>query len=245
MAAQQPHSTQPPTDPSHPSVVAVVQQPPSVPQQPVVTQPTITGAPSITPTPPFVPANSSPSIPGQSTLSLVVSMPTRVLGTQPSEPSVDPIAQNPGSLPPVIPETTAASGHPSVLQQVPDTIGIDSNAAPVTQAPPVAAPPMAPAATDSTVDNQGVIRKVKTIQSGPKATGNKWMDVAHTKNTSFEVKCYYLTNQKLPLLEPDTPLDNVPEFINQRVELKPGVEYKFRVAAINSLGRGPWSEVRY
>ena len=29
----------------------------------------------------------------------------------------------------------------------------------------------------------------------------------------------------------------------QRAELQPGCAYRFRIAAINSVGRGPWSEL--
>lgn len=39
---------------------------------------------------------------------------------------------------------------------------------------------------------------------------------------------------------------NVNELINiskKQVKLQPGMAYKFRVGAVNSCGRGPWSEV--
>lgn len=39
-------------------------------------------------------------------------------------------------------------------------------------------------------------------------------------------------------------IDGLPDYSNlPRINLEPGTAYKFRVAAINSCGRGEWSEV--
>lgn len=43
---------------------------------------------------------------------------------------------------------------------------------------------------------------------------------------------------------PDITIDNLPDFTGaNKLDLEPGTAYKFRVAAINTCGRGPWSEV--
>ncbi|ODM90762.1 Host cell factor 1 [Orchesella cincta] len=81
------------------------------------------------------------------------------------------------------------------------------------------------------------------LRMPPEEKIDNWMDVIHTKGTSCVVKCYFTTNEKLSRLEPDIPVDKDLEFIKKKVELKPATAYKFRVAAINSCGRGPWGEV--
>nr|XP_039262989.1 host cell factor 2-like isoform X1 [Styela clava] len=72
---------------------------------------------------------------------------------------------------------------------------------------------------------------------------NQWLDVAITKSTSFTVDHY---------LSPDTegaPTENLVMFPEEggpwmvRVPLVPGTAYKFRVSAINTCGRGSFSEV--
>lgn len=70
-----------------------------------------------------------------------------------------------------------------------------------------------------------------------------WADVAYTKFNLCQVKQYYLVNEKLSTMPPDTDVSRDLEFIKKRIELQPGTAYKFRVAAINACGRGPWSEV--
>jgi len=69
-----------------------------------------------------------------------------------------------------------------------------------------------------------------------------WVDVAYTKNTSLTVKHYYNASEKLCLHKPDTDVVRDLEFVKKKVDLQAGTAYKFRVAAFNSCGRGPWSE---
>lgn len=68
-----------------------------------------------------------------------------------------------------------------------------------------------------------------------------WYDVGIIKGTSCVVKNYYEsegTNDHENL-----NIDNLPDFASRiKRDLEPGTAYKFRIAAINSCGRGEWSE---
>lgn len=57
---------------------------------------------------------------------------------------------------------------------------------------------------------------------------NVWYMVGFIKGTSVDVQHYYST-------EDDSE--------DQVFSLEPGTAYKFRVAAVNSVGRSEWSEV--
>ena len=70
-----------------------------------------------------------------------------------------------------------------------------------------------------------------------------WMDVAYVKSNQLVIKHFYTVSEKLTELKPDTDVSKDLEFVKKKVELLPGTAYKFRVAAVNSCGRGPWSEV--
>jgi len=71
-----------------------------------------------------------------------------------------------------------------------------------------------------------------------KRDGGQWFDVGIIKGTTCTVSSFYL---------PQTPGDDldveVDDSVLKKVELQPGTAYKFRVAGINTCGRGPWSEV--
>lgn len=60
---------------------------------------------------------------------------------------------------------------------------------------------------------------------------NQWYDVGMFKETSSVVSHFIL------------PGDEQKEDKDKMQELQPGTAYKFRVAAVNACGRGPWSEV--
>ncbi|ODN03432.1 Host cell factor 1 [Orchesella cincta] len=70
-----------------------------------------------------------------------------------------------------------------------------------------------------------------------------WMDVIHTTNTKHIVKIAFQTNEGLLALPPNAPVWQMPAFASKLVDIQPSQAYKFRVAAVNSRGRGPWSEV--
>ncbi|KAF7273748.1 hypothetical protein GWI33_013567 [Rhynchophorus ferrugineus] len=66
-----------------------------------------------------------------------------------------------------------------------------------------------------------------------------WYTVGFIKGTSYDVQSYFLLSDT-----DDLTVDNLPELSNfRRISLEPGTAYKYRVAGINSVGRGDWSEV--
>jgi host cell factor len=70
-----------------------------------------------------------------------------------------------------------------------------------------------------------------------------WYDVGIIKGTNFTVQHYYLPG--------DEPLDITQALTTDlfksrtKIALEPGTAYKFRVAAVNSCGQSPWSEVSF
>ncbi|KAG8282346.1 Host cell factor 2, variant 2 [Homalodisca vitripennis] len=71
-----------------------------------------------------------------------------------------------------------------------------------------------------------------------------WCDVGIIKGTSHVVKNFYDPSTFEDPDHPDITVDNLPDYSGAiKLDLEPGTAYKFRVAAINTCGRGPWSEV--
>ena len=69
------------------------------------------------------------------------------------------------------------------------------------------------------------------------ALSNTWYDVAITNSPNFLVTEYLIGNNNSEVLNhKNIQLSSI------KKQLEPGMSYKFRVAAINSCGRGPWSE---
>lgn len=69
----------------------------------------------------------------------------------------------------------------------------------------------------------------------------QWYTVGFIKGNTCDVQSYYLFNEDTSKMT----LENLPDLTQyQKFTLEPGTAYKFRVAAINGVGRGDWSEVR-
>lgn len=144
-----------------------------------------------------------------------------------------PISANPGTdnTQPIV-ARLAVSNAPVIRAQMNDTRLSNSIAQTVALSLPA----------NGITPGQATTVQVRLPIPPPEEKVDNWMDVVHSRNTSCIVKCYFTTNEKLSRLEPDNPVDKDLEFIKKKIELKPATAYKFRVAAINSCGRGPWGE---
>ncbi|XP_034231163.1 host cell factor 1-like isoform X2 [Thrips palmi] len=74
----------------------------------------------------------------------------------------------------------------------------------------------------------------------------QWMDVGICKGTHCQVRTYYIprSGQSWDQNWDGITTSTLPDHrALAKLELESGKAYKFRVAAINSCGRGPWSEV--
>ncbi|GFS50646.1 host cell factor [Nephila pilipes] len=71
---------------------------------------------------------------------------------------------------------------------------------------------------------------------------NQWYDVGLFKDNHGVISYFYLSPESSDKKNGES--DSFPDIANlKKQELQPGTAYKFRVAGINSCGRGPWSEV--
>lgn len=85
------------------------------------------------------------------------------------------------------------------------------------------------------------------MQSEVKKPETEWFDVGIIRGTVCTVQAYYLPTEA-EALKNETYTDAEGEVTERKasgieVKLQPGTAYKFRVAGINTCGRGPWSEV--
>ncbi|XP_018573146.1 host cell factor 2 isoform X2 [Anoplophora glabripennis] len=83
-------------------------------------------------------------------------------------------------------------------------------------------------------------QKKTDLNGSEQPAKDTWYTVGFIKGNSCDVQSYFLLDDDTT----DLTIENLPELSNfPRINLEPGTAYKFRVAAINSVGRGEWSEV--
>ncbi|XP_022189298.2 host cell factor 1 [Nilaparvata lugens] len=76
------------------------------------------------------------------------------------------------------------------------------------------------------------------------AASSSWCDVSIIKGTNATVTKFFEAGSVADPEHLELTLNDMPDYLNcVKVNLEPGTAYKFRVAAINTCGRGPWSEV--
>ncbi|CAH1982635.1 unnamed protein product [Acanthoscelides obtectus] len=94
---------------------------------------------------------------------------------------------------------------------------------------------LAPAALDHSKE----YKKTEPTDSEQPAK-DTWYTVGFVKGNSFDVNNYFLLEGDIA----DLTINNLPDLSHYpKMNLEPGTTYKFRVVAINSVGRGEWSEV--
>ncbi|KAM7309285.1 host cell factor 1 isoform X4 [Ixodes scapularis] len=97
--------------------------------------------------------------------------------------------------------------------------------------------------TEEGAETKPAIQEAVAKPSPAKRDG-MWFDVGIFKETSCLVSHFYLPSEQTERKDDDVDVVSVPDHsMLQKQELLPGTAYKFRVAAINACGRGPWSEV--
>lgn len=87
-----------------------------------------------------------------------------------------------------------------------------------------------------------VQRPAKQTYTRKLQPSNQWYDVGIVKGISMMVTHYYLSNDSTSN-EGNLDVESSSEQSLKKQELLPGTAYKFRVAAINACGRGPFSDV--
>lgn len=133
--------------------------------------------------------------------------------------------------------TLGATGKSTVKEEkksendIADALSTLATAA-LNQAPP----------TNGTADNNSVVLKTTQPVVQQKQEGPAWCDVGVIKGTTCLVKQFYSTS--ITDEHENTNLDHLPDYTNKlKIDIQPGTAYKLRIAAINTCGRGEWSEI--
>lgn len=78
------------------------------------------------------------------------------------------------------------------------------------------------------------------------ADDGKWQTVGFFKGLSHTVTDFVDHTSWNSSMIDDINSESIPDLnLSKRVQLEPGVTYRFRLAAINSRGHGPWNEVSW
>ncbi|XP_050423134.1 host cell factor 1-like [Adelges cooleyi] len=90
---------------------------------------------------------------------------------------------------------------------------------------------------NDTVTSKPTMAVLPVKQDGP-----AWCDVGVIKGTTCLVKQFYSTGTTDE--HENTSLDHLPDYTSKlKIDIQPGTAYKLRIAAINTCGRGEWSEI--
>uniref|UniRef100_A0A9J7Z9L2 Host cell factor 1 n=1 Tax=Cyprinus carpio carpio TaxID=630221 RepID=A0A9J7Z9L2_CYPCA len=161
-------------------------------------------------------------------------------GLAPADSLNDPSSESNGH------NEIAAAATSTVVRLLPST-SAETLAPSSTLAPAVVASPakMQAAAALTEVANGIVAVKQNppTVTVKPQVKKeNQWFDVGIVKVTNMVVTHFYMPADDSAYVEDDS--GTIPDYSQmKRVDLQPGTAYKFRVAGINTCGRGAFSEI--
>uniref|UniRef100_A0A673GYW9 Host cell factor 1-like n=1 Tax=Sinocyclocheilus rhinocerous TaxID=307959 RepID=A0A673GYW9_9TELE len=161
-------------------------------------------------------------------------------GLAPADSLNDPSSESNGH------NEIAAAATSTVVRLLPST-SAETLAPSSTFAPAVVASPakMQAAAALTEVANGIVAVKQNppTVTVKPQVKKeNQWFDVGIVKVTNMVVTHFYMPADDAAYVEDDS--GTIPDYSQmKRVDLQPGTAYKFRVAGINTCGRGAFSEI--
>uniref|UniRef100_A0AAR2IUL1 Host cell factor 1 n=1 Tax=Pygocentrus nattereri TaxID=42514 RepID=A0AAR2IUL1_PYGNA len=149
--------------------------------------------------------------------------------------------------------TSESNGHGEMSAAVSSTVGLLPSTVAETLAP---SSTLAPAVIATPVNLQAAVTLTEVAngieaakQNPPTATvkppvkkENQWFDVGIVKVTNMVVTHFYMPADGSPCIDDDS--GTIPDYSQmKKVELQPGTAYKFRVAGINTCGRGAFSEI--